>query len=212
MIAGWIDPASGARRSSIESTVYPGVTEDICGPEIERAAGLVRGRDFRLGYSPERINPGDKVHSIDKIVKVVAGEDEEVLEQLAHLRRDDQRRRLPRGVDQDRRGGQGDRERPARHQHRLHERGRADLRQDRRQHLGRARRGADQVEFPRPSSRGWSAATASASILITSAIWRRSSTPPAGGARRARHQRRHGGVDRRPPARAARRQSRDARW
>ena len=83
-IAGWIDPA---RRPTIvyESTVYPGVTEDVCGPEIERASGLVRGRDFRLGYSPERINPGDEVHRVETIVKVVAGEDEEVLEQLAAM-------------------------------------------------------------------------------------------------------------------------------
>ncbi|MBA3835895.1 MAG: nucleotide sugar dehydrogenase, partial [Sphingomonas sp.] len=60
-IAGWIDPA---RRPTIvfESTVYPGVTEDICGPQIERSGALTRGRDFRLGYSPERINPGDHVH------------------------------------------------------------------------------------------------------------------------------------------------------
>jgi UDP-N-acetyl-D-galactosamine dehydrogenase len=84
MIAGLIDPA---RRPTIvyESTVYPGVTEDLCGPEIERTAGLVRGRDFRLGYSPERINPGDREHSVDKITKVIAGEDEEVVEQLAAI-------------------------------------------------------------------------------------------------------------------------------
>ena len=83
-IAGWIDPA---RRPTIvyESTVYPGVTEDVCGPEIERVGGLQRGRDFRLGYSPERINPGDQVHRVETIVKVVAGEDDEVLEQLATL-------------------------------------------------------------------------------------------------------------------------------
>ena len=83
-IGALIDPA---RRPTIvyESTVYPGVTEEICGPEIERVSGLVRGRDFRLGYSPERINPGDREHSIDRIVKVVAGEDEEVLEQLAAI-------------------------------------------------------------------------------------------------------------------------------
>jgi UDP-N-acetyl-D-galactosamine dehydrogenase len=67
-----------------ESTVYPGVTEEICGGALE-AAGLKRGRDFRLGYSPERINPGDKVHSIDKIVKVIAGEDEEIVELLARI-------------------------------------------------------------------------------------------------------------------------------
>jgi len=65
-----------------ESTVYPGVTEDICGPEIERVSGLKRGRDFRLGYSPERINPGDREHTIDKITKVIAGEDAEVVEEL----------------------------------------------------------------------------------------------------------------------------------
>src|SRR3954451_6264980 len=82
MLAGLIDPK---RRPTIvyESTVYPGVTEDLCGPEIERAAGLKRGRDFRLGYSPERINPGDREHTIDRITKVIAGEDEEVVEQLA---------------------------------------------------------------------------------------------------------------------------------
>ena len=84
MIAGVIDPK---RRPTIvyESTVYPGVTEEICGPEIERAGGLKRGRDFRLGYSPERINPGDREHSIEKITKVIAGEDAEVVEQLAGI-------------------------------------------------------------------------------------------------------------------------------
>jgi UDP-N-acetyl-D-glucosamine/UDP-N-acetyl-D-galactosamine dehydrogenase len=84
MIAGLIDPA---RRPTIvyESTVYPGVTEEICGPEIERISRLTRGRDFRLGYSPERINPGDREHRIDKITKVIAGEDDEVVEQLAEI-------------------------------------------------------------------------------------------------------------------------------
>ena len=74
------------RRPTIvyESTVYPGVTEEVCGQALADA-GFERGRDFRLGYSPERINPGDKVHSIDKIVKVIAGEDEEVVEQLARI-------------------------------------------------------------------------------------------------------------------------------
>src|SRR5512146_2251391 len=84
MVAGRIE---ARRRPTIiyESTVYPGVTEDICGPEIERVGGLRRGRDFRLGYSPERINPGDKEHRIDKITKVIAGEDAEVVEQLAQI-------------------------------------------------------------------------------------------------------------------------------
>ena len=68
-----------------ESTVYPGVTEDVCGPEIERISGLQRGRHFRLGYSPERINPGDKAHTIDRITKVIAGEDAEVLDQMAGI-------------------------------------------------------------------------------------------------------------------------------
>lgn len=83
-VAALID---AARRPTIvyESTVYPGVTEDLCGEEIERASGLMRGRDFRLGYSPERINPGDKEHRVDVITKVIAGEDEEVVEQLARV-------------------------------------------------------------------------------------------------------------------------------
>jgi len=68
-----------------ESTVYPGVTEEICGPLLEQHSGLVRGRDFRLGYSPERINPGDQVHTFAKIVKVVAGEDETTLDRVARV-------------------------------------------------------------------------------------------------------------------------------
>jgi UDP-N-acetyl-D-galactosamine dehydrogenase len=60
-----------------ESTVFPGVTEDICGPILEKQSGLTCGVDFKLGYSPERINPGDKVHTVDKIVKVVSGQDAE---------------------------------------------------------------------------------------------------------------------------------------
>ena len=84
MVAGLIDPA---RRPTVvyESTVYPGVTEEICGPDIERVSGLERGRDFRLGYSPERINPGDREHRIDKITKVIAGEDDEVVDQLEQI-------------------------------------------------------------------------------------------------------------------------------
>ena len=66
-----------------ESTVYPGVTEDICGPILERASGLKRGRDFKVGYSPERINPGDREHSLEKITKVVSGEDAETLDRVA---------------------------------------------------------------------------------------------------------------------------------
>lgn len=66
-----------------ESTVYPGVTEDLCGPILERASGLRRGVDFVLGYSPERINPGDKGHTLERVVKVVSGEDGPTLERVA---------------------------------------------------------------------------------------------------------------------------------
>jgi UDP-N-acetyl-D-glucosamine/UDP-N-acetyl-D-galactosamine dehydrogenase len=66
-----------------ESTVYPGVTEDVCGPILERSSGLKRGADFKLGYSPERINPGDKEHALEKITKVVSAEDAESLERVA---------------------------------------------------------------------------------------------------------------------------------
>ncbi len=68
-----------------ESTVYPGMTEDICAPILERESGLVRGRDFKLGYSPERINPGDHEHTLERIVKVVSGEDAETLDAVAAL-------------------------------------------------------------------------------------------------------------------------------
>jgi UDP-N-acetyl-D-galactosamine dehydrogenase len=66
-----------------ESTVYPGVTEEVCGPILERTSGLKRGQDFFLGYSPERINPGDKEHTLEKIVKVVSGEDSATLDRVA---------------------------------------------------------------------------------------------------------------------------------
>lgn len=68
-----------------ESTVYPGVTEDICGPILEKASGLKQGIDFTLGYSPERINPGDKKHRLETIVKVVSGEDQETLDNLTSI-------------------------------------------------------------------------------------------------------------------------------
>jgi UDP-N-acetyl-D-glucosamine/UDP-N-acetyl-D-galactosamine dehydrogenase len=68
-----------------ESTVYPGVTEDICGPILEKISGLKCGSDFYLGYSPERINPGDKEHTVDRITKVVAGQTQEVALRLAEI-------------------------------------------------------------------------------------------------------------------------------
>ena len=68
-----------------ESTVYPGVTEEICVPILEKESGLKCGVDFKIGYSPERINPGDKVHRLETIKKIVSGMDEETLDEVAHV-------------------------------------------------------------------------------------------------------------------------------
>jgi UDP-N-acetyl-D-glucosamine/UDP-N-acetyl-D-galactosamine dehydrogenase len=68
-----------------ESTVYPGVTEEVCMPVLEKESGLRCGIDFKIGYSPERINPGDKVHTVDKIIKIVSGMDDETLEDIAKV-------------------------------------------------------------------------------------------------------------------------------
>lgn len=68
-----------------ESTVYPGVTEDVCVPILEKESGLVCGVDFKVGYSPERINPGDKVHRLETIVKIVSGMDEKSLDEIAKI-------------------------------------------------------------------------------------------------------------------------------
>ena len=68
-----------------ESTVYPGATEEVCIPELERASGKKWKRDFFVGYSPERINPGDKEHTLTKIIKVVSGDTPETLERLATI-------------------------------------------------------------------------------------------------------------------------------
>ncbi len=68
-----------------ESTVYPGVTEDICVPILEKESGLKCGVDFKIGYSPERINPGDKNHRLENIVKIVSGMDDKALETIARV-------------------------------------------------------------------------------------------------------------------------------
>jgi len=68
-----------------ESTVYPGVTEDICVPILEKESGLKCGTDFKIGYSPERINPGDKVHRLETITKIVSGMDAETLDEVAKV-------------------------------------------------------------------------------------------------------------------------------
>ena len=91
-----LSPVEGARRilgqnltkGSVvvfESTVYPGVTEDICVPILEKESGLTCGVDFKIGYSPERINPGDKVHRLETITKIVSGMDEETLDTVAKV-------------------------------------------------------------------------------------------------------------------------------
>lgn len=68
-----------------ESTVYPGVTEEVCGPILENESQLVSGKDFTLGYSPERINPGDKQHTVETIMKIVSGQDESTTNILCDL-------------------------------------------------------------------------------------------------------------------------------
>lgn len=91
-----LDPVIGASKTvgknltkgSIvvyESTVYPGVTEDVCIPILEEKSGLKCGEDFKVGYSPERINPGDKIHTLEKIVKIVSGMDDQSLEDIAQI-------------------------------------------------------------------------------------------------------------------------------
>jgi len=78
--------AAGKRPIVVyESTVYPGVTEELCGPILEQVSGLKHRRDFFLAYSPERINPGDREHTIDRITKVVSGDTPETLDRVADL-------------------------------------------------------------------------------------------------------------------------------
>jgi UDP-N-acetyl-D-glucosamine/UDP-N-acetyl-D-galactosamine dehydrogenase len=68
-----------------ESTVYPGATEEVCVPELERHSGMRWKQDFHVGYSPERVNPGDKEHTVSRIIKVVSGDDEQTLAKVAQL-------------------------------------------------------------------------------------------------------------------------------
>ena len=68
-----------------ESTVYPGVTEDVCIPILEKESGLKCGKDFKVGYSPERINPGDKMHRLENIHKIVSGIDKETLKEIENV-------------------------------------------------------------------------------------------------------------------------------
>lgn len=68
-----------------ESTVYPGTTEEICLPILEKESGLKLGEGFKLGYSPERINPGDRVNTLTKIIKIVSGSDDEALQEISKV-------------------------------------------------------------------------------------------------------------------------------
>jgi UDP-N-acetyl-D-galactosamine dehydrogenase len=68
-----------------ESTVYPGVTEEVCAPILEEVSGLKCGKDFKLGYTPERINPGDKKHTLENVIKVVSGQDEDALDRVCAI-------------------------------------------------------------------------------------------------------------------------------
>ncbi|MBC6406159.1 MAG: nucleotide sugar dehydrogenase [Rhodospirillales bacterium] len=79
-IAGVLEPGA---MVVIESTVYPGATEELCGPILAESSGLVQGRDFQLAYSPERINPGDREHTLQQVVKIVAAEDSAGLNRVA---------------------------------------------------------------------------------------------------------------------------------
>jgi UDP-N-acetyl-D-galactosamine dehydrogenase len=82
ILAKWLTPESVV---VYESTVYPGLTEEVCQPLLEEGSGLASGTDFFIGYSPERINPGDKVHTLETVVKVVAGQTPETTDLLADL-------------------------------------------------------------------------------------------------------------------------------
>ncbi len=81
-IARYLEPGAIV---ALESTVYPGVTEEVCGPLLAEASGLEAGVDFKLAYSPERINPGDREHSLERIVKVVSAQDAESLDRVAAI-------------------------------------------------------------------------------------------------------------------------------
>ncbi|WP_340118827.1 nucleotide sugar dehydrogenase [Pelagibius sp. 7325] len=81
-IAGYLEKGAIV---ALESTVYPGVTEDVCGPLMSEVSGLVLGKDFKLAYSPERINPGDREHVLERIVKVVSAQDAESLDRVADI-------------------------------------------------------------------------------------------------------------------------------
>ena len=135
------------QRGSIvvfESTVYPGVTEEVCVPILEERSGMKCGTDFKVGYSPERINPGDREHSLAKITKVVSARDAEALETVAAVYGTVVEASIFRAAGGSR---EGDREHAARPQHCADERTRGDLPPAGPGHDERARGGEHEVEF-----------------------------------------------------------------
>ena len=181
-----------------ESTVYPGATEEVCIPLLERESGLKWKKDFFVGYSPERINPGDREHTLTRIVKVVSGDTPETLERVARdLRARDHGRCAPGLEHRGRRGRQGDREHAARPEHRADERTRADLPQDRHRHARSAAGRRHEVELPAVSPRPRRRPLHRRRSVLPDAQGRQARLSPAGDPRGPAHQRRHGQVRRR---------------
>ena len=137
-----------------ESTVYPGCTEEYCVPILESESGLKFNKDFFAGYSPERINPGDKEHRLPTIKKVTSGSTPEVADYRRCSIRQHHHRGHAQGVEpQGRRSSEGDREHSARRQHRADQRAGADLQPARHRHRRGAQSRRHQVEFPELQAR-----------------------------------------------------------
>ena len=186
-----------------ESTVYPGATEEVCIPELERTSGRTWKKDFFVGYSPERINPGDREHMLTNVIKVVAGDTPETLERVAALyERIVEAGRAPLLQHQGGRGLQGDREHAARPQHRADERARDHLRQGRHRHHRGARGRRHEVELPEVQAGPGGRPLHRRRPVLPHAQGRDAGLPPAGDPGRPPHQRRHGQVHRRADGQA----------
>ena len=197
-----------------ESTVYPGATEEVCIPVLERESGLKWKHDFFVGYSPERINPGDREHTLTKILKVVSGDTPETLDRVAALYESIVEPGVHRASSiKVAEAGQGHREHPARPQHRADERAGDHLRTGRHRHHRGARGGRHQVELPQVQARPGRRALHRRRSVLPDAQGRHDRLPPAGDPGRPAHQRRHGQVHRRADRQAddRRRQLRQGR-